>query len=59
MVNYMSKYLIIDKITAGYKIKDSITNNYILYSGYTLKQAIQQHRKKFNLKYKHLEIIYI
>lgn len=53
------KYLIIDKIKAGYKIKDSINNNFILYSGYTLKQAIKQHRIKYNLKYKHFEIIYI
>lgn len=55
----MLKYLVIDKTNAGYRIKDSINNNYILYCGYTLKQAIKEHRKKFKLRFKHLEIFYI
>lgn len=29
------------------------------YIGYTEKEAIQQHRKKFDLRYKHFEKIYI
>lgn len=55
----MSKYLIIEKTRIGYKIKDSINNQYITYCDYTLQQAIINHRKRFNLKYKHFEKIYI
>ena len=55
----MDKYIIIDKTRAGYNIKDSINNQYILYLGYTLKQAIKKHRVNFNLQHKHFNIIYI
>lgn len=53
------QYLIIDKLFNGIRIKDSISNKSIIYYGYTLRQAIKEHRTKNNLKYKHLEIIYI
>ena len=56
----MEKYLIIEKsFFNGIRIKDTISNNSITYFGYTLKRAIKEHRKKFNLRYKHFEILYI
>ena len=53
------KYLIIEKIKIGYKIKDTITNNCITYAYYTLKNAIKEHRRIHKLKYIHFEKIYI
>lgn len=55
----MINYLIIDKQFNGIRLKDTITNNAVIYYGYTLQKAIKEHRKHFNLKYKHLEKIYI
>lgn len=43
----------------GIYIKDTITDNCIHYIGYSLKAAIQQHRKTYNLKYKHFRLIKI
>jgi hypothetical protein len=53
------KYLTIEKLKYGIRIKDSLNDKYITYCDYTLKQAIKKHREYFNLKYKHFEIIYI
>ena len=55
----MTKYLIIEKIRIGYRIKDTITNNCITYACYTLKNAIKRHRQLYNLKNLHFEKIYI
>ena len=52
-------YLTIDKTATGYKIKDSINNNYILFYGYSLRKAEQTYRKLYNLKRKQLEKIFI
>ena len=53
------KYFTIDKTRNGYYIQDSIHNSKMFYYGYTLKQAIKEHRKNFNLQRKHFEKIYI
>ena len=43
------KFLIIRKALQGYIIKDSINDVEHYYIGYTLKQAIRQHRKKHDV----------
>lgn len=53
------KFLVIRKTIQGYYIKDSITDINVHYIGYSLNNAIQQHRKNMNIKYKHFEKIYI
>ena len=53
------KYLIIEKIRIGYRIKDTLTNNCITYACYNLKNAIHRHRQINKLKYLHFEKIYI
>lgn len=53
------KFLIIEKTSQGYRIKDTITDIAVHYIGYTLKQAERQHRIKMNIRYKHFEKIYM
>ena len=53
------KYLIIEKTIQGWRIQDSITDIQAHYIGYSLKEAIKKHRNNMNIKYKHLEKIYI
>jgi hypothetical protein len=54
------KFLTIQKNNNGtIGIKDSIHNEYTLYFGYTEKQAIQQHRKEYNLQRLHFTKIYL
>lgn len=53
-------FLIITKNSNGsFTIKDSISNTQATYYFYNEKQAIQQHRKNINIRYKHLTKIYI
>ena len=52
-------YLIIDKTSTGYRIKDSINNKFILFYGYTLRKAERVYRQIYNLKRKQLEKIFI
>ena len=48
------KYLIINKNRNGsYTIKDEITFNIVTYYGYSLNNAIKEHRKNNGLSYKH------
>lgn len=53
------KYLIITRTSSGWAIKDTIYNTENVYIGYTLRQAIAQHRKHFNLERKHFTKIYL
>lgn len=54
------KYLIISKnLNGSITLKDSITDIQATYYGYSENQAIKQHRNNMNIKYKHLEKIYI
>ena len=53
------KYLVIEKIYCGYRIRDSINEKSITYYCYTLQNAIKRHRALFNLQRKHFEKIYI
>lgn len=43
----------------GITIRDSITGAKTTYYGYTEKQAIKQHRRTMDLRYKHFTKIYI
>ena len=53
----------ISKIPGGYKLKhyDDLSGlpQIMKYYDYSLRDAIKQHRKNYNLRYKHLEKIYI
>ena len=53
------KILVVEKINGGVKIKDDVSRQAVKYYGYTVSEAIKEHRAKFNLKYKHFEKIYI
>lgn len=53
------KFLIVEKINGGVKIKDDVSEQAVRYYGYTVNKAIKEHRAKFNLKYKRFEKIYI
>lgn len=52
-------YLTIDKTANGYRIKDNVNNDYILFYGYSLRKAERTYRKMYNLKRKQLEKIFI
>lgn len=56
----MEKYFIIEKYSTGIiVIKDSITNDAVMYEGYTLEDAIKQHRKDHNLQHLKFTRIYL
>jgi hypothetical protein len=53
------KYLVIEHTAQGWRIKDSITDIQVHYIGYTLRQAERKHRDNMNIRYKHMEKIFI
>jgi hypothetical protein len=53
------KYLVIERTPQGWRIKDSITDIQVHYIGYTLRQAERKHRDNMNIRYKHMEKIFI
>lgn len=52
------QFLTINKnLNGSYTIKDDVTGEKMTYYFTSMNQAIKEHRKKFNLKYKHFEKI--
>ena len=53
------KYIIIERTPHGWKIKDDESGAAVHFVGYSERCAVKAFRARFNLKYKHLEKIYI
>jgi hypothetical protein len=53
------EYLIIEHTPQGLRIKDSITDIQVHYIGYTLRQAERKHRDNMNIRYRHMEKIFV